>query len=296
LAGFDSVRDEHVTHVSLRVVLRYSLSVVVLALVSELEVDSMAVEVTEATFEQEVGSSPVPVVVEFYASWCGNCWRIAPVLDELAAEFAPHVRFVTINADESPALVSRFEVSSTPTLFAVAGGSRTTSVVGAQPTPILRALFDTAAGLAQPAESAVVTSGSGCGCGPACGSSSGAAAPENAVESGTVTGWAPAEACTLPTVDQPTRIAEFDALFASSLQGLRREEPGWLRLRLRGGADVESRARDLTSRKAQCCTFFDFTVDRDDDEVTVDVRVPADKEMVLDGLSAQADAALTAQV
>ncbi|MEU4446524.1 thioredoxin domain-containing protein [Actinosynnema sp. NPDC050801] len=58
----------------------------------------MAVEVTEATFEQEVGSSPVPVV-EFYATWCGNCRRIAPALDQLAAEFAPRVRLVKVDAD-----------------------------------------------------------------------------------------------------------------------------------------------------------------------------------------------------
>src|SRR3954453_2310032 len=69
--------------------------------------------------------------------------------------------------------------------------------------------------------------------------------------------WVPADACTLPTADRPGRLAEFEGLFAS-LRGLRREEPGWLRLRLDGGEDIEAQARDLTAREAECCTFFDF--------------------------------------
>ncbi|SDU67099.1 thioredoxin family protein [Amycolatopsis keratiniphila] len=253
----------------------------------------MTVEITDATFEREVGSSTEPVVVEFYATWCGNCRRIAPVLDELADEFASRVRLVKVNADENPELVSRFGVSSTPTLFVLAGGERVTSVVGAQPTPILRAVFDTAAGLAQPGGPAGAASG-GCGCGPACGSGTGDV-PEQAGVEATV-GWVPAEACTLPSAEQPMRLAEFDELFAVSLLGVRREESDWLRLRLHGGAEVESRARDLAVREAECCSFFGFTVGRDGDQVVVDVRVPADKEVVLDGLAAQAEAALATRV
>lgn len=103
------------------------------------------------------------------------------------------------------------------------------------------------------------------------------------------------QACTLPTVDQPARLAEFDALFISALREVRREEPGWLRLRLHGGAEVEAEARDLAAREAECCSFFGFTVSRAGDEVLVDVRVPADKEVVLDGLAAQAEATLAAR-
>ncbi|WP_063747231.1 thioredoxin family protein [Saccharothrix sp. NRRL B-16314] len=260
----------------------------------------MRVEVTEATFEREIGSSSMPVVVEFYASWCGNCRRIAPVLDELADEFAPRVRLFEVNVDENPDLVSRFGVSSTPTLFVLAGGERVASVVGAQPAPILRALFDTAAGLAQPTVSAGSSSGGGCGCGPACGSAAGTGLDEAGRQTdpgtGAPIGWVSVEACTLPTADQPMRLAEFEGLFTASLLVLRREESGWLRLRLDGGADVESRARDLTAREAECCAFFDFAVDRDGDQVVVDVRVPADKEVVLDGLAAQAEAVLAARV
>ncbi|MET8845968.1 hypothetical protein [Amycolatopsis sp. NPDC004625] len=104
--------------------------------------------------------------------------------------------------------------------------------------------------------------------------------------------WTPVDACTLPTADQPRRLAEFDGLFGTSLSSLRREHPQWLRLRLAGGVDVETAARDLTAREAECCSFFDFRVSREDAEVIVDVRVPPDKAVVLDGLVAQAEAAL----
>lgn len=104
--------------------------------------------------------------------------------------------------------------------------------------------------------------------------------------------WVSVEACTLPVEGQQVRLAEFDALFASALRGVRREGSGWLRLSLRGGAEVEEQARELTAREAECCSFFDFAVGRDGDEVVVDVRVPADKEPVLDGLAAQAEAVL----
>lgn len=106
--------------------------------------------------------------------------------------------------------------------------------------------------------------------------------------------WVPADACTLPAADRPTRLVEFDGLFAS-LRGFRREEPGWLRLRLDDGRGVEERARDLTAREASCCAFFDFDVHRDGGEVVVDVRVPASRVVVLDGLAAQAQAAFAAQ-
>ncbi|MEU3642963.1 thioredoxin domain-containing protein [Lentzea sp. NPDC034063] len=239
----------------------------------------MAVEGTDATFEQEVGQARLLVVVEFYTTWCGNCRRIAPVLDELAAEFAPRVQFVRINVDENPHLVSEFGVTSTPTLFALSDGRQVASAIGAQPTAVLRAVFDAAPSLT------VTAPGTGCGCGPSCGSR----AP-----SGTAPSWVPAGACMLPTADQPARLAEFDALFTTSLHEVHRHAPGWLRLSL--SADAEDRARDLTAREAECCSFFDFTVGRDGDQVLVDVRVPEDKELVLDGLTTQAEAALAAQV
>jgi len=97
--------------------------------------------------------------------------------------------------------------------------------------------------------------------------------------------WVPS-ACALPSAERPARLAEFEAVFAEALTGVERREPGWLRLRFRDG--VEARLRDLTAREAACCGFFDFTVHHAEGEVVVDVRVPADKTVVLDGIAAQA--------
>jgi thioredoxin len=223
----------------------------------------MTVEVTEKAFDQEVTSSPVPVVLEFFATWCGNCRRVAPALDRLAAEFAAPVKFIKVNADESPELVERFGVSSTPTLLVLDRGQQVAKVVGAQPEPALRELFECAADRVEGAWSELA--------------------------------WVPADACTLPTADRPTRLAEFDSLF-TSLHEVRREEPGWLRLRLDAGEGVEDRARDLTARESACCSFFDFSVHHGDGEVVVDVRVPDNRVVVLDGLTAQAEAAYAARV
>jgi hypothetical protein len=103
-------------------------------------------------------------------------------------------------------------------------------------------------------------------------------------------GWVAADACTLPTANRPGRLAAFDGLFAA-LRGLRREEPGWLRLWLDDAEGVAEQARDLTAREAECCSFFDFDVRREAGEVVVDVRVPPNRVAVLDGLAAQAEAA-----
>jgi hypothetical protein len=159
--------------------------------------------------------------------------------------------------------VERFGVSSTPTLFVLDRGQQLASMVGAQPEPVLRSLFEMAAGRIEGGRSELA--------------------------------WVPADACTLPTADRSTRLAEFEGLFAS-LRGFSREEPGWLRLHLDDGEGIEARARELTAREAECCSFFDFDVQRQTGEVVVDVRVPASRVVVLDGLTAQAEAAHAARV
>ena len=106
--------------------------------------------------------------------------------------------------------------------------------------------------------------------------------------------WAPGDACTLPTAQRPLRVAEFEQLFASSLIGLDRLEPGWLRLRLDPGGDAERRARELVALESECCSFFDFDVHREAGEVVLDVRVPQNQVPVLDGLGRQAEIHLPA--
>ena len=79
-------------------------------------------ELTEATFDEEIGTSPVPVVVEFWAEWCHPCKVIGPVLDSIAADFADRLRVFKVNTDERPELAARFEVMSVPTILVFAQG------------------------------------------------------------------------------------------------------------------------------------------------------------------------------
>jgi hypothetical protein len=101
--------------------------------------------------------------------------------------------------------------------------------------------------------------------------------------------WAP-ETCTLPTEEQPLRVAEFDGLFADALQKIERVEPGRLRLVLDGTA--EARAQELAHRESGCCSFFTFSFDRDPAGRTVmDVAAPAEHTATLDAIAARAAAA-----
>ncbi len=90
------------------------------------------------------------------------------------------------------------------------------------------------------------------------------------------------DACTLPTEEQPIRIAEFDELFTSRVVSSARHSATRLELRLRSGcADA---VRDLTERETQCCSFFTFTVRDEGDVVVLDIVVPDDYRSVLDGM------------
>jgi hypothetical protein len=99
--------------------------------------------------------------------------------------------------------------------------------------------------------------------------------------------WAPVDACTLPTAEQPLREAEFDALFATALVGVARPEPERLRLTFDRGAEIE----DLVARESACCSFFAFEITRTKDGPVLDVRVPVARVAVLDGLARRAAAA-----
>ena len=100
------------------------------------------------------------------------------------------------------------------------------------------------------------------------------------------------EACTLPTTERPTRIREFDDLFATALRGLHRMSPTQLRWWLDPAS--EATARDLTARETQCCSFFTFTFAADENEVRLDVQVPTGRVDVLDALARRAAAGIAA--
>ena len=98
---------------------------------------SGAEPVTDATYDEQVLGSPVPVVVDFTAEWCGPCRLVGPVLDELAETYAGTVRFVTVDADTNPGLVARYGIVSLPTLQFFAGGELVDVLYGARPKAVL---------------------------------------------------------------------------------------------------------------------------------------------------------------
>jgi len=97
----------------------------------------MAINVTEATFEQEVLQSDKPVIVDFWAEWCGPCHAVAPVLEKIAEERPDEVKLVKVNIDEEQGLSNRYGVMSIPTMILFKDGEPAAAAVGAQPKSML---------------------------------------------------------------------------------------------------------------------------------------------------------------
>ena len=97
----------------------------------------MATAVTEASFEQEVLESDKPVIVDFWAEWCGPCHAVSPVLDRIAAERADELKLVKVNIDEEQGLADRYGISSIPTMVLFKDGQPAAAAVGAQPKTAL---------------------------------------------------------------------------------------------------------------------------------------------------------------
>lgn len=94
---------------------------------------SSATAVTDASFEQDVLKSEVPVLVDFWAPWCGPCRMVAPIVDEIAKEYAGRVKVLKLNTDENPNIASQYGIRSIPTLMIFKGGEKVDTVVGAVP-------------------------------------------------------------------------------------------------------------------------------------------------------------------
>lgn len=102
------------------------------------------VHVTDATFDKEVRNSDIPVVVDFWAEWCGPCRMIGPSLEELAAQYDGKVKIAKVNVDENPESPALLGVRGIPALFLFKDGEVVSNKVGAAPKAALKAWIDSA--------------------------------------------------------------------------------------------------------------------------------------------------------
>jgi thioredoxin 1 len=97
----------------------------------------MSIAVTESTFDAEVTKSETPVIVDFWAEWCGPCHAVAPVLDKIVAERNGDLKLVKVNIDEERGLAEKFGIASIPTMILFRDGQPAAAAMGAQPKSAL---------------------------------------------------------------------------------------------------------------------------------------------------------------
>ncbi|MHC5724229.1 MAG: thioredoxin [Nostoc sp.] len=103
---------------------------------------STAAQVTDSSFKQEVLDSDVPVLVDFWAPWCGPCRMVAPVVDEISEQYKGQIKVVKVNTDENPQVASQYGIRSIPTLMIFKGGQKVDMVVGAVPKSTLASTLE----------------------------------------------------------------------------------------------------------------------------------------------------------
>lgn len=105
---------------------------------------SKPMEVNDSTFDQVVLKAKTPVLVDFWAAWCGPCRMVAPVVEELAGEYEGKVTVAKLNVDENPKTASQFGIMSIPTLIIFKNGSPLSNIVGFRPKAELKRSLDAA--------------------------------------------------------------------------------------------------------------------------------------------------------
>ncbi|MBO1901260.1 thioredoxin [Leucobacter weissii] len=98
---------------------------------------SEPITVDEQTFDKVVLQSEIPVLVDFWAAWCGPCRMVAPVLDQIAAERDGEIRIAKVNVDENPNLAARYRITSIPAMKVFSGGEEVREIIGAVPKPVI---------------------------------------------------------------------------------------------------------------------------------------------------------------